>query len=93
MESQCCKIIFSERRGSFNEAGQGELSQSYDNFSHRLSVLGTYIRSSDGRIFAIRAANKAKTAEESTAAPSKGKTMTRTDILWDEQKRKMRHKT
>uniref|UniRef100_A0A8C3AIS3 RAD54 like 2 n=1 Tax=Cyclopterus lumpus TaxID=8103 RepID=A0A8C3AIS3_CYCLU len=30
---------------------------------------GTYIRSSDGRIFAIRAANKAKTAEESTAAP------------------------
>ncbi|XP_056279882.1 helicase ARIP4-like isoform X2 [Pseudoliparis swirei] len=32
---------------------------------------GTYIRSSDGRIFAIRAANKAKTAEESTAAPSK----------------------
>ncbi|XP_040905386.1 helicase ARIP4-like isoform X2 [Toxotes jaculatrix] len=32
---------------------------------------GTYIRSSDGRIFAIRAANKAKTAEESTTAPPK----------------------
>ncbi|XP_029291477.1 helicase ARIP4-like isoform X2 [Cottoperca gobio] len=32
---------------------------------------GTYIRSSDGRIFAIRAANKPKTAEESTAAPPK----------------------
>ncbi|KAM6930106.1 helicase ARIP4-like [Lycodopsis pacificus] len=32
---------------------------------------GTYIRSSDGRIFAIRAANKAKTAEESTKAPPK----------------------
>ncbi|XP_054465179.1 helicase ARIP4-like isoform X2 [Anoplopoma fimbria] len=30
---------------------------------------GTYIRSSDGRIFAIRAANKAKTAEERTTAP------------------------
>ncbi|KAL6119976.1 rad54l2 [Pungitius sinensis] len=32
---------------------------------------GTYIRSSDGRIFAIRAANKAKTAEEITTAPPK----------------------
>ncbi|XP_071331374.1 helicase ARIP4-like isoform X2 [Trachinotus anak] len=32
---------------------------------------GTYIRTSDGRIFAIRAANKAKTAEESTTAPPK----------------------
>ncbi|XP_042347123.1 helicase ARIP4-like isoform X2 [Plectropomus leopardus] len=32
---------------------------------------GTYIRSSDGRIFAIRAANRAKTAEESTTAPPK----------------------
>ncbi|XP_034027632.1 helicase ARIP4-like isoform X2 [Thalassophryne amazonica] len=30
---------------------------------------GTYIRTSDGRIFAIRAANRAKTAEESTTAP------------------------
>nr|XP_046254080.1 helicase ARIP4-like isoform X2 [Scatophagus argus] len=29
---------------------------------------GTYIRASDGRIFAIRAANKTKTAEESTTA-------------------------
>ncbi|XP_041859567.1 helicase ARIP4-like isoform X2 [Melanotaenia boesemani] len=32
---------------------------------------GTYIRTSDGRIFAVRAANKAKTVEESTAAPPK----------------------
>ncbi|XP_023144527.2 helicase ARIP4-like isoform X2 [Amphiprion ocellaris] len=32
---------------------------------------GTYIRTSDGRIFAIRAANKAKTVEESTTAPPK----------------------
>ncbi|XP_026222893.1 helicase ARIP4-like isoform X3 [Anabas testudineus] len=32
---------------------------------------GTYIRTSDGRIFAIRAANKAKAAEESTTAPPK----------------------
>uniref|UniRef100_A0A3B4UXB5 RAD54 like 2 n=1 Tax=Seriola dumerili TaxID=41447 RepID=A0A3B4UXB5_SERDU len=32
---------------------------------------GTYIRTSDGRIFAIRAANKAKTAEESSTAPPK----------------------
>ncbi|KAF0036794.1 hypothetical protein F2P81_012106 [Scophthalmus maximus] len=32
---------------------------------------GTYIRTSDGRIFAIRAANKAKTAEGSTTAPPK----------------------
>uniref|UniRef100_A0A3P8V5Z9 RAD54 like 2 n=1 Tax=Cynoglossus semilaevis TaxID=244447 RepID=A0A3P8V5Z9_CYNSE len=32
---------------------------------------GTYIRTSDGRIFAIRAANKAKTAEEHTTAPPK----------------------
>ncbi|XP_077949763.1 helicase ARIP4-like isoform X3 [Gasterosteus aculeatus] len=32
---------------------------------------GTYIRSSDGRIFAIRAANKAKTADEITTAPPK----------------------
>lgn len=32
---------------------------------------GTYIRSSDGRIFAIRAANKAKSAEESTTASPK----------------------
>lgn len=32
---------------------------------------GTYIRMSDGRIFAIRAANKAKSAEKSTTAPSK----------------------
>ncbi|XP_044066730.1 helicase ARIP4-like isoform X4 [Siniperca chuatsi] len=32
---------------------------------------GTYIRTSDGRIFAIRAANKARTAEESTTAPPK----------------------
>ncbi|XP_070695333.1 helicase ARIP4-like isoform X2 [Pempheris klunzingeri] len=32
---------------------------------------GTYIRTSDGRIFAIRAANKPKTAEESTTAPPK----------------------
>uniref|UniRef100_A0A8C4DTJ2 Helicase ARIP4 n=1 Tax=Dicentrarchus labrax TaxID=13489 RepID=A0A8C4DTJ2_DICLA len=31
---------------------------------------GTYIRTSDGRIFAIRAANKAKSAEESATAPS-----------------------
>ncbi|XP_061592684.1 helicase ARIP4-like [Cololabis saira] len=30
---------------------------------------GTYIRTSDGRIFAIRAANKAKTVEESVTAP------------------------
>uniref|UniRef100_A0A8D3ADB0 Helicase ARIP4-like n=1 Tax=Scophthalmus maximus TaxID=52904 RepID=A0A8D3ADB0_SCOMX len=30
---------------------------------------GTYIRTSDGRIFAIRAANKAKTAEGSTTTP------------------------
>uniref|UniRef100_A0A4W6G8I2 RAD54 like 2 n=1 Tax=Lates calcarifer TaxID=8187 RepID=A0A4W6G8I2_LATCA len=30
---------------------------------------GTYIRTSDGRIFAIRAANKAKTTEEGTTAP------------------------
>ncbi|XP_053281197.1 helicase ARIP4 isoform X1 [Pleuronectes platessa] len=30
---------------------------------------GTYIRTSDGRIFAIRAANKAKSVEESTTAP------------------------
>uniref|UniRef100_A0A671TPQ3 RAD54 like 2 n=1 Tax=Sparus aurata TaxID=8175 RepID=A0A671TPQ3_SPAAU len=34
---------------------------------------GTYIRTSDGRIFAIRAANKAKTAEESTTASPKGR--------------------
>uniref|UniRef100_A0A8D3AD53 Helicase ARIP4-like n=1 Tax=Scophthalmus maximus TaxID=52904 RepID=A0A8D3AD53_SCOMX len=34
---------------------------------------GTYIRTSDGRIFAIRAANKAKTAEGSTTAPPKGR--------------------
>uniref|UniRef100_UPI003AAAFA11 helicase ARIP4-like n=1 Tax=Centroberyx gerrardi TaxID=166262 RepID=UPI003AAAFA11 len=32
---------------------------------------GTYIRTCDGRIFAIRAANKAKTGEESSAAPPK----------------------
>uniref|UniRef100_A0A3Q2TIX6 RAD54 like 2 n=1 Tax=Fundulus heteroclitus TaxID=8078 RepID=A0A3Q2TIX6_FUNHE len=32
---------------------------------------GTYIRTSDGRIFAIRAANKAKTGDESAAAPLK----------------------
>uniref|UniRef100_A0A3Q0SFU8 RAD54 like 2 n=1 Tax=Amphilophus citrinellus TaxID=61819 RepID=A0A3Q0SFU8_AMPCI len=32
---------------------------------------GTYIRTSDGRIFAIRAANKAKTVEESSTAPPK----------------------
>ncbi|KAM9855652.1 helicase ARIP4-like [Aulostomus maculatus] len=32
---------------------------------------GTYIRTSDGRIFAIRAANKTKSAEESTTAPPK----------------------
>uniref|UniRef100_A0A4W6G885 RAD54 like 2 n=1 Tax=Lates calcarifer TaxID=8187 RepID=A0A4W6G885_LATCA len=32
---------------------------------------GTYIRTSDGRIFAIRAANKAKTTEEGTTAPPK----------------------
>uniref|UniRef100_UPI0037E9B054 helicase ARIP4-like n=1 Tax=Semicossyphus pulcher TaxID=241346 RepID=UPI0037E9B054 len=32
---------------------------------------GTYIRTSDGRIFAIRAANKAKTAEEGTTATPK----------------------
>ncbi|XP_007575196.1 helicase ARIP4-like isoform X2 [Poecilia formosa] len=32
---------------------------------------GTYIRTSDGRIFAIRAANKAKTVDESVAAPPK----------------------
>ncbi|XP_029994731.1 helicase ARIP4-like isoform X2 [Sphaeramia orbicularis] len=32
---------------------------------------GTYIRTSDGRIFAIRAANKAKAADESTTAPPK----------------------
>ncbi|XP_055021526.1 helicase ARIP4-like isoform X2 [Boleophthalmus pectinirostris] len=32
---------------------------------------GTYIRTSDGRIFAIRAANKAKALEENTTAPSK----------------------
>ncbi|XP_034733697.1 helicase ARIP4-like isoform X1 [Etheostoma cragini] len=32
---------------------------------------GTYIRSSDGRIFAIRAANKSKTAGESSTAPPK----------------------
>ncbi|XP_068997772.1 helicase ARIP4-like isoform X2 [Embiotoca jacksoni] len=32
---------------------------------------GTYIRTSDGRIFAIRAANKAKTVEEGTTAPPK----------------------
>ncbi|XP_026010140.1 helicase ARIP4-like isoform X2 [Astatotilapia calliptera] len=32
---------------------------------------GTYIRTSDGRIFAIRAANKAKSVEESSTAPPK----------------------
>ncbi|XP_029011626.1 helicase ARIP4-like isoform X2 [Betta splendens] len=32
---------------------------------------GTYIRTSDGRIFAIRAANKAKAAEDGTTAPPK----------------------
>ncbi|XP_038149771.1 helicase ARIP4-like isoform X2 [Cyprinodon tularosa] len=32
---------------------------------------GTYIRTSDGRIFAIRAANKAKTVDENPAAPPK----------------------
>ncbi|XP_028265315.1 helicase ARIP4-like isoform X2 [Parambassis ranga] len=32
---------------------------------------GTYIRTSDGRIFAIRAANKAKTLDESAPAPPK----------------------
>ncbi|KAM6924905.1 helicase ARIP4-like [Xenentodon cancila] len=32
---------------------------------------GTYIRTSDGRIFAIRAANKAKTVEEGVTAPPK----------------------
>uniref|UniRef100_A0A1A8MGB1 RAD54-like 2 n=2 Tax=Nothobranchius pienaari TaxID=704102 RepID=A0A1A8MGB1_9TELE len=32
---------------------------------------GTYIRTSDGRIFAIRAANKAKTVDESATAPPK----------------------
>lgn len=42
-------------------------------FTLKTPVLGTYIRTSDGRIFAIRAANKAKTAEESTTAPPKGK--------------------
>lgn len=39
------------------------------------SVSGTYIRTSDGRIFAIRAANKAKLGEEGTAAPPKGNMM------------------
>uniref|UniRef100_A0A3B3Z855 RAD54 like 2 n=1 Tax=Periophthalmus magnuspinnatus TaxID=409849 RepID=A0A3B3Z855_9GOBI len=33
---------------------------------------GTYIRTSDGRIFAIRAANKAKALEENVTAPPKG---------------------
>ncbi|XP_026188230.1 helicase ARIP4-like isoform X3 [Mastacembelus armatus] len=32
---------------------------------------GTYIRTSDGRIFAIRAANKSKNSEQSTTAPPK----------------------
>lgn len=47
-------------------------------FTLHLSVLGTYIRTSDGRIFAIRAANKAKTAEESTTAPPKGRMIRQT---------------
>lgn len=41
----------------------------YLSVSSPLCVLGTYIRTSDGRIFAIRAANKAKTGEESTPTP------------------------
>lgn len=40
-----------------------------------LCVLGTYIRTLDGRIFAIRAANRPKTAEDSAASfPAKSKT-------------------
>lgn len=41
-----------------------------------LCVLGTYIRTSDGRIFAVRAANKPKTGEENAASsPAKSKTI------------------
>uniref|UniRef100_A0AAQ6A150 RAD54 like 2 n=1 Tax=Amphiprion ocellaris TaxID=80972 RepID=A0AAQ6A150_AMPOC len=42
---------------------------------------GTYIRTSDGRIFAIRAANKAKTVEESTTAPPKGRMINLPELL------------
>lgn len=39
-----------------------------------LCVVGTYIRTSDGRIFAVRAANKPKTGEENAASsPAKSK--------------------
>lgn len=39
-----------------------------------LCVLGTYIRTSDGRIFAVRAANKPKTGEGNAASsPAKSK--------------------
>ncbi|KAF3696640.1 Helicase ARIP4 [Channa argus] len=41
---------------------------------------GTYIRTSDGRIFAIRAANKAKAAEESATAPPKDSQVPPEDI-------------
>uniref|UniRef100_A0A671TPA7 RAD54 like 2 n=1 Tax=Sparus aurata TaxID=8175 RepID=A0A671TPA7_SPAAU len=55
---------------------------------------GTYIRTSDGRIFAIRAANKAKTAEESTTAspkdsqtpPEEGSTNGSSDCLSPDRK-------
>lgn len=43
--------------------------------SFLLCVSGTYIRTSDGRIFAVRAANRAKTAEEGSATlPPNGET-------------------
>lgn len=55
------------------------------------SVLGTYIRTSDGRIFAIRAANKAKTAEESTTASPKGRKINSALSLKHQRCKKIRH--
>lgn len=40
--------------------------------SSGFSILGTYIRTSDGRIFAIRAANKPNMSDENAAIPHKG---------------------
>lgn len=46
-----------------------------------LCVLGTYIRTSDGRIFAVRAANKPKTAEENAASfPAKSKKLLKMNV-------------
>lgn len=49
--------------------------ESFFQFIPPFPVLGTYIRTSDGRIFAIRAANKTKAPEESATVPPTGKRM------------------